>query len=607
MPNFLKVFERTPFPGVLKGYEGYTASKKSRYSKTCETAAAGVYTALHMYRCIQVGRENYIQESIGCDPATYSAGIGTGKRGEHIAEITMEANTVDIVVVTQRGIIYGGRKNLETGTISRLGTESPVFLLALMPRILSNPEANEAYMSIENELLHNPLKEPLINFELNESMFHDNLAVLTSNIMHRMLNKDTDDNIAITMPNTVKFNPLIQEKIEGGSYAPDRKTERGVFRVLSENRGRELVAEKLTLDTFCGSYRLSDRILTDEEEKMVPKFNGDWNNIPEAVTICEMVKKSSDKPEPRRNFMMCGPSGTGKTIGSAIVAAGLHLPKVRITCSAGSEIFDFLGQIFPVGSTEKVELPELIKKFDLPSVMDVHYDLKGSYRRLTDGLEIPAGVDELEVLTLLMQKTALLAQECTSGGSGFVYQDTDFIKAMKYGWLVELQEPSVIVQPGVLPGLNSLLDCEKMITLPTGERIHRHPETVVIVTTNVDYRGCEEMNNSVISRMHYVFHMENPDYQEMAVRAMKRSGYQNKEFALEMARIVQDISKELTEKGIDDGVCGQRELNDWMSAVDILGEDNILECAKNTVIAKATFDASQRRLLFNAHMNSTLF
>ena len=68
------------------------------------------------------------------------------------------------------------------------------------------------------------------------------------------------------------------------------------------------------------------------------------------------------------------------------------------------------------------------------------------------------------------------------------YVETDFIKALKNGYVVGIiQEPSTILQPGVLVGLNSLLEQEGTITLPTGEVIRRHPDAVVVVTTNVGY------------------------------------------------------------------------------------------------------------------------
>lgn len=96
------------------------------------------------------------------------------------------------------------------------------------------------------------------------------------------------------------------------------------------------------------------------------------------------------------------------------------------------------------------------------------------------------------VLELVTNKISTLSkpQEKTSGGQSFTYVETDFIKALKNGYVIEIQEPTTIMQPGVMVGLNSLLEQEGSITLPTGEIINRHPDAVVVVTTNVSYEGC---------------------------------------------------------------------------------------------------------------------
>ena len=86
------------------------------------------------------------------------------------------------------------------------------------------------------------------------------------------------------------------------------------------------------------------------------------------------------------------------------------------------------------------------------------------------------------------------------------YVDTPLVGAIRYGYLVELQEPTVIANPGVLVGLNSLLDRCNSVFLPNGEVINRHPDTTIVVTTNNDYAGCKQMNQSVISRMNLVIH-----------------------------------------------------------------------------------------------------
>ena len=45
-----------------------------------------------------------------------------------------------------------------------------------------------------------------------------------------------------------------------------------------------------------------------------------------------------------------------------------------------------------------------------------------------------------------------------TSGQNFQYVDTPLVEAIRYGYILEIQEPTVIANPGVLVGLNSLLD-----------------------------------------------------------------------------------------------------------------------------------------------------
>lgn len=62
-------------------------------------------------------------------------------------------------------------------------------------------------------------------------------------------------------------------------------------------------------------------------------------------------------------------------------------------------------------------------------------------------------------------------------------------------------------------------------SLPTGERVHRHPDTVIIVTTNSDYAGCRDVNQSIISRMDLIYDIEAPDLATMVKRVMNVTGW----------------------------------------------------------------------------------
>ncbi len=110
---------------------------------------------------------------------------------------------------------------------------------------------------------------------------------------------------------------------------------------------------------FVGKYELHPRTMSSQEKQLIPVLP-EWYIIPqEVVDICKHAQATTGKPTQMRNFLLRGPSGTGKTRSAKAIAAGLGLPYMAYTCSAGTEIFDFIGQIFPdtdSGSTGDAQL-----------------------------------------------------------------------------------------------------------------------------------------------------------------------------------------------------------------------------------------------------------
>ena len=201
----------------------------------------------------------------------------------------------------------------------------------------------------------------------------------------------------------------------------------------------------------------------------------------------------------------------------------------------------------------------------------------------------------LEKVTEKVQALSKRAENRQSSGQNYAYVETDFVKALKHGYLVEVQEPSTIIQPGVLVGLNSLLEQEGSITLPTGEIIRRHPDTVVIVTTNVSYEGCRSMNQSVVDRMSLVKDIELPEPEVMVQRAMAVTGCADEYLVSQMVQVVNDMADYCRKNSITDGACGMRSLIDWVISAEISGDPYL--SAKYTVISKATADEEDREAL----------
>ena len=157
-----------------------------------------------------------------------------------------------------------------------------------------------------------------------------------------------------------------------------------------------------------------------------------------------------------------------------------------------------------------------------------------------------------------------------NGSNSFHYVDTPLVEAIRNGYVLELQEPTCIANPAVLVGLNGVLDQCKSITLPTGETVERHPDTVIVITTNVDYAGCRGMNQSIISRMNLVIDLDEPDEQTLVKRVMGVTGCKDKSAVTKMAQIVHKIHEYCQETSIRDGCCGVRELIAWVQSYMII-------------------------------------
>ena len=129
-----------------------------------------------------------------------------------------------------------------------------------------------------------------------------------------------------------------------------------------------------------------------------------------------------------RNFLLRGPAGTGKTEGARAIAAGLNLPYMKYTCSAGTEIFDLVGQVFPdtdgpsTGDADLDQQREQLKEMGgityenvkklmgLPDLDDMDYDPAGTYQKLS-GMEKPDATSQ-DCMSLLWRWSPISCNNC---------------------------------------------------------------------------------------------------------------------------------------------------------------------------------------------------
>lgn len=489
--------------------------------------------------------------------------------------------------------------------------DGAAIFFALMPFLMSDAEFDETFQEYYDQFIAG---------YPDMAKATESMAILCDNAYRRIKDDTCPAHINITVDKSGNLMRVSQGQLDSGSFVPTSVTA-GEFTIFAKTGPSVIKKAGVVVEhtDFVGKYPLTPgRTLSALELSLIPKLP-EWYIIPpEVVDICKHAQKTTGRPMQMRNFLLRGPAGTGKTMGAKAIAAGLGLPYMKYTCSANTEIFDFTGMIFPetdavsTGSSELDREREILKSMGgisyanvaklmrLPDLDDMDYDPAGVYQALTGVENLAATVQDcmsvvLEKVTEKVQALSKRAENRQSSGQNYAYVETDFVKALKHGYLVEVQEPSTIIQPGVLVGLNSLLEQEGSITLPTGEIIRRHPDTVVIVTTNVSYEGCRSMNQSVVDRMSLVKDIELPEPEVMVQRAMAVTGCADEYLVSQMVQVVNDMADYCRKNSITDGACGMRSLIDWVISAEISGDPYL--SAKYTVISKATADEEDREAL----------
>lgn len=372
-----------------------------------------------------------------------------------------------------------------------------------------------------------------------------------------------------------------------------------------------------------GKYQISEKPLSDAEKSLVPMFPEGFVAPEWVVNTAKRIKSSSCFTEPFRNVLLTGPAGTGKTTGSMMIASLLGKPYVKETCSPDTDMFALIGQLLPnTGDDgEKMDVATVLADAGLPSFDDIEYDPEGTFQKLFGRAKTQYDTTGDMYAELFNRAQAVM--QCGKDlktGKEFVYVESNLIRALENGWVIEIQEPNVIKRQSVLVGLNGIMENNAAvadITLPTGKTIRRHPDAVVIYTTNGNYEGCQDMQQSVLSRCQIVKTIAAPTAEEMAARAanaIRSNGSLPSitgETLLKMAQTILEVDEYCSKNDITDGVCGPRELQNWAKlAVTLQMERDessaiveqrcLVAAAFETVIVKASQTEEGRDEIINA-------
>lgn len=569
-------------------------------STLCGTVIKAVHAVCH---CMDGSGEGAVGIIDHRTAAEYKSSAGAD--AYHL--VVYDSNTGSLMA----SVYDSNMETFENYTLNSSGRDGAAVMMALFPMLMQDDEFKENFEAYQDELNAGyPHMDKATEY----------MALMCDNAYRRIKDDSCAAHVKVNVDKAGNLMRVSQTHLDSGSFTPTTVLA-GEFKIFAQTGPAQIYSATETIDhaDFEGQYVLNKRTFTPQETMLIPKLP-EWYIIPkEVVDICKHAKATTGKSMQMRNFLLRGPAGTGKTMGAKAIAAGLGLPYMKYTCSANTEIFDFVGMIFPdsedsTGSAQLdaeretlmqmggINYANVSKLMKLPDLDDMDYDPAGVYMALT-GVENAAATSQdcmsivLDRVTEKVRELSKTVKDKNSSGQTYRYVETDFVKALKHGYVIEIQEPSTIVQPGVLVGLNSLLEQSGSITLPTGEVIQRHPDAVVVVTTNTSYEGCRGMNQSVLDRMSLVRDVELPSPEVMVQRAMSVTGATDEYEVSKMVQVVNDLAEYCRKNSITDGSYGMRSLIDWIISSEITGD--VYESALYTIISKATADELDREALIS--------
>ncbi|MBO0481164.1 AAA family ATPase [Candidatus Enterococcus courvalinii] len=330
-----------------------------------------------------------------------------------------------------------------------------------------------------------------------------------------------------------------------------------------------------------------DRVFSRLEKQMIWQKPKSHRTSVEEIRIAKEINENWFDPEMKiMNILLEGDAGSGKTQLAKALSADLQLPYTKVTCFADMDKSDVFGALLPVVESVDADSQELLEAISQTESFDAVLRLIQSHYQL----------DVLSAREKLAEFVQQIEAKAETTPIHYKYYPSEIVRAMEKGYLLEIQEPTVIRDASVLVALNSALESNGMLNLPTGI-VRRHPDCVVVITTNRNYQGNRPLNESLRDRMQHAEKMDLPSLEVMVERAVGKTGIQESPILFKMAEIIRLLDETAKANAIK-GVAGMRSYFYWANTMK-QGQD-VLQSIYPKVLYKLTTDPDELTILLQA-------
>ncbi|TMV52301.1 ATPase [Paenibacillus mesophilus] len=339
-------------------------------------------------------------------------------------------------------------------------------------------------------------------------------------------------------------------------------------------------------------YLSPSRQLTEAEQALIWKKPQSHKASEEELRICKEIKRNWNRGEMKiANILLEGDAGSGKTQLAKALSAHFGLPYTKVTCFADMDKSDIIGAILPVISSERMEKMEPAEQIALKAL----YESDG-FQSASEVLMNVLGVTREKAAQKMKQLLKLAAENSEGETVEYRFYPSEIVRAYEKGYILEIQEPTVIRDAAVLMALNSALEPDGGINLPT-EIVRRHPDFIAVITTNRSYAGTRPLNEALRDRVQHTEKMDLPTKSVMIERAMAKTGYTDRNVMDVLAEIIIVLDQTARAHAIK-GVAGMRSFFYWTDAV--AGGASAKQSLYHKVIYKITTDSEEIKLLEEA-------